>query len=135
MHLFGAEFVWLETLLGDENPVAPGDVKGRLPGNQLGDNKIQSLAELQQKWNDLAKRWSDYLAALSPESLDDTVYKISASINAGQRLGNRRSDILLHLCTHAQYTAAQIVNMLRQLGVEKLPETMLISLARREATA
>jgi hypothetical protein len=33
---------------------------------------------------------------------------------------------------HAHYTSAQVVNMLRQLGVENLPETMLISLARRE---
>jgi uncharacterized damage-inducible protein DinB len=37
----------------------------------------------------------------------------------------------MHVCTHAHYTAAQVVNMLRQIGVE-LPETMLITLARKE---
>jgi hypothetical protein len=42
--------------------------------------------------------------------------------------------VLLHVCTHALYTGAQVVNMLRESGVEKLPETMLISLARHEAT-
>jgi uncharacterized damage-inducible protein DinB len=51
---------------------------------------------------------------------------------SGQRFGTRRSDVLLHVCTHAHYTAAQVINMLRQVGVEKLPETMLISLARHE---
>jgi uncharacterized damage-inducible protein DinB len=59
------------------------------------------------------------------------VYRKSSS---GQRFGSRRSDVLLHVCTHAHYTAAQVVNMLRHLGVEKLPDTMLISLARQEAT-
>jgi hypothetical protein len=29
---------------------------------------------------------------------------------------------------------AQVVNMLKQFGAEKLPETMLIALARLEAT-
>jgi hypothetical protein len=42
--------------------------------------------------------------------------------------------VLLHVGTHAHYTAAQVVNMFRQTGVESLPETMLISLARHEAT-
>ena len=73
------------------------------------------------------------MAELQPEALDDMVTKIIMSTR--QRMATRRSDILLHVCTHAQYTAAQVVNMLRQLGVEKLPETMLISLARREAAA
>jgi uncharacterized damage-inducible protein DinB len=58
------------------------------------------------------------------------VYRKSSS---GQRFGTRRSDVLLHVCTHAHYTAAQVANMLRHVGVEKLPETMLISLARHEA--
>jgi uncharacterized damage-inducible protein DinB len=50
------------------------------------------------------------------------------------RLATRRSDVLLHVCTHAHYTAAQVINMLRQTGIDKLPETMLISLARKEAS-
>ena len=46
----------------------------------------------------------------------------------------RRSEVLLHVCTHAQYTAAQVVNMFRQAGSEKLPDTMLIALARQRVT-
>ena len=37
-----------------------------------------------------------------------------------------------HVCTHAQYTVANVVNMLKQAGAEKLPKTMLIALARFE---
>ena len=88
--------------------------------------------DLREKWAALEQRWVRYLAALTPESLDDLVHK-KVSVT-GQRFGTRRGDVLLHVCTHAHYTAAQVVNMLRQAGADKLPETMMISLARHEAT-
>ena len=134
VHLYAAEYVWLEALLGDENPLVQGDLAGKLPGNQLGENRIASLDELLTLWTALEQRWSDYLAALNPDSLEDFVYKKSTSVSVGNRFGTRRSDILLHVCTHAQYTTAQIVNMLKQCGAEKLPDTMLIILARQEAS-
>jgi uncharacterized damage-inducible protein DinB len=132
VHLYGAEYVWLETLLGDEAPLLPGDVAGKLPGNQQGEGGITHLDDLREKWLALEERWILCLAALTPESLDDCVYKKLST--TGQRFGTRQGDILLHVCTHAHYTAAQVVNMLRQAGAEKLPETMLISLARQETT-
>jgi uncharacterized damage-inducible protein DinB len=131
LHLYAAEFAWLEALLGNDDPLVRGDLPGRIPGNQLGEGGIASLDELREKWAVLQQRWDRYLAELSPESLDDPVYKVALS--SGKRLATRRSDVLLHVCTHAQYTTAQVVNMLRQAGVEKLPETMLISLARQAA--
>ena len=134
VHLYAAEFVWLEALLGNDDPLVQGDVPGKLPGNQQGEGGITGLDDLGQKWSALDQRWLTYLASLTPESLDDIVYKKSTSSGLGKRFGTRRADILLHVCTHAHYTAAQVVNMLRQAGVDKLPETMLISLARQEAT-
>lgn len=134
LHLYAAEYVWLETLLGNEEPILQGDLPGKLPGNQQGEGGITGLEELKPKWQTLEQRWSDYLQSLTPESLDDIVFKKSTSFGLGKRYGTRRGDILLHVCTHAQYTVAQIVNMLKQSGVEHLPETMLISLARLEAT-
>jgi len=133
LHLYAAEFVWLEAVLGNENALVQGDLPGRIPGNQMGECRIASLEELRQKWSDLQVRWQEYLAGLSNESLDTPVFRFSAFL--GQRLATRCSDVLLHVCTHAHYTTAQVVNMLRQVGVEKLPETMLISLARKEANS
>jgi len=132
LHLYAAEFVWLEALFGNETPLVQGDLPGRIPGNQLGTGGIGSFDDLRRKWADLQQRWDRYLNQLSATALDETVYKVSSS--HGQRSTTRRSDVLLHVCTHAQYTTAQVINMLRQVGVEKLPETMLISLARREAS-
>lgn len=132
LHMYAAEFVWLEALLGNDDPLVQGDLPGRIPGNQMGEGGIASIDELREKWEGLQQRWNSYLADLSPSSLDDPVFKFAFS--TGKRVATRRSDVLLHVCTHAQYTTAQVVNMLRQVGVEKLPETMLISLARREAS-
>jgi uncharacterized damage-inducible protein DinB len=128
LHMCAAEWVWLDALLGDGETVFPGDVRGKLTGNQLGEGAAKSLAELRERWQTLELRWQEYLAKLTPESLDDPVEKVANS--TGQRFTTRRADVLLHVATHAHYTAAQVVNMLRQLGVEKLPETMMISLAR-----
>jgi len=88
---------------------------------------------LTEKWSELAQRWHNYLAGLTPESLSEPVSRVSTRSGAGQRFATLQADVLLHVGTHAHYTAAQVVNMLRQLGVEKLPETMLITLARRES--
>jgi uncharacterized damage-inducible protein DinB len=132
-HLLAAEFVWLEALDGNENPLLPGDVPGKLPGNQETGGAIASLYELRCRWRALDERWHDYLAHLTDESLDEVVYKISTSSGLGKRYGTRRGDVLLHVCTHAQYTTAQLVNMLRQLGVTSLPDVMLITLARSES--
>jgi uncharacterized damage-inducible protein DinB len=127
-HMYAAEFVWLEALTGNDNPVAPGDVRGELPGNQMGDEAINSLDALAGRWAELDERWNTYLAALDSASYDELVYK--ANSQTGERYGTRRSDVLLHVCTHAQYTTAQAINMLRQVGASNLPDPMLISLAR-----
>ncbi len=131
-HLLSAEYVWLAALCGNENPLLPGDAPGKLPGNQDSTGAIASLDELRQKWRELDERWKEYLTRLTDESLSELVYKISTVSGLGKRYGTRRADVLLHVCTHAQYTTAQLVNMLRQLGVRPLPDVMLITLARGE---
>ncbi|MEZ5939745.1 MAG: DinB family protein [Planctomycetaceae bacterium] len=79
------------------------------------------------RWKELDARRQDYLNQLTDAEFEDVVFKVS-----GQRAATKRSDILLHVCTHAQYTTAQLVNMLRQAGQTDLPDVMLISMARTE---
>jgi len=99
LHMHAAEFVWLEALLGNDNPVVQGHLPGRIPGNQMGEGGCASLDELREKWAALQERWDGYLADLSPDSLDEQVYKFAFS--TGKRIATRRSDVLLHVCTHA----------------------------------
>ncbi len=134
VHLHAAEFVWLEALLGNQDPLLPGDARGFLPGNQKGDGGIASFDELQSNWHSLDDRWMAFLSELDDQRLDETVYKVSTSSGFGTVHGTKCADVLLHVCTHAQYTTAQLVNMLRQLGQQQLPDAMLISLSRQEAS-
>ena len=129
MHMYAAEYVWLETLLGDERALLPGDVPDKLPGNQQGQGGIASLEQLESKWDELDGRWQAYLARLTDADLDHSVPRVGSD---GVRRSTRRGDVLLHVCTHAHYTTAQVVNMLRQVGATKLPEVMLIALARQQ---
>jgi uncharacterized damage-inducible protein DinB len=129
LHLYAAECVWLEALLGNEGFLVPGDLPGKIPGNQQGEGGITGLDDLRQKWAVLEQRWIGHLASLTPPALKEVVYRKSTS---GKRFGTRRSDVLLHVCTHAHYTTAQVVNMLRHVSVERLPDTMLISLVRQQ---
>ena len=132
LHMHGAEYVWLETLLGNETALLLGDLPGMIPGNQQGEGGIRDLSELREKWAALDKRWNDYLAALTTSVLDETVYRSRKVGDQVQRFGCRRSDALLHVCTHAHYTSTQVINMLRHCGVEKLPEVMLMAMAHAE---
>jgi uncharacterized damage-inducible protein DinB len=132
LHMYGAECVWFEALQGNESHVVPGDLPGKLPGNQLGEGGIPDLSDLRHKWEQLEGRYSEYLAALSPDALDETIHRYSVAIQT--RLSLRRSDVLIHICTHAHYTVAQVVNMLRQCGVTNLPQTMLTAMALQKPT-
>lgn len=132
LHLYAAEYVWLEALQGDDSPTLPGDLPGELPGNQKGTGAIQSFAELKQNWAALDQRWIDYLNQLTDDSLEEIVSKSSTSSGKGKVHRTKCYDVLLHVCTHAQYTAAQVVNMLRHVGARNLPDTMLISMARKQ---
>jgi uncharacterized damage-inducible protein DinB len=129
VHMWAAEYVWLAALQGEASKLAPGDVAGKLPGNQEAAGGIQSLTDLQSRWNDLDTSWRSCLAGLNDAALDDVVQKVRSN---GQRFAFRRNDVLLHVCTHAHYTAAQTVNMLRQVGAGELPDLMVITLARSE---
>jgi uncharacterized damage-inducible protein DinB len=129
VHLWAAEEVWLAALHGEEAKLAPGDVAGKLPGNQEAPGGVESLTDLQTRWAGLDTAWRSYLAGLNDHALDDVVYKVRSN---GQRFAFRRNDILLHVCTHAHYTVAQVVNMLRQVGAGELPDVMVITLARSE---
>lgn len=132
-HMYGAEFVWLAALQGTDNAVAPGDVAGKLPGNQEGEGAATSLTMLVERWQELDQRWSSYLDSLTPEDLTQPIYRKSSSSYQGQRIGSQALDVLLHVATHAHYTTAQAINMLRHSGLSDLPPSMLITLARSEA--
>ncbi len=70
------------------------------------------------------------LETLTVAALDQPVRKASSS-QPDRIAVTPAFDVLLHVCTHAQYTSAQAVNMLRQLGADT-PDLQLITMSRDE---
>lgn len=114
-HMYSAEFVWFEAI--DGNPRAAFPVK---------QADIESLA---REWDKLEARWQALMGRLTDEDLDRPVVRIRPSA-PDKPLSSRVSDVLLHVGTHAYYHTAQAINMMRHLGVQPLPDTMLIVMSR-----
>jgi uncharacterized damage-inducible protein DinB len=122
VHLYQVEVVWLAVLEGQADAQ---------PGNATAPS---TLAELAEAWTAHEARWQAHLAGLDEMSLDQSIERVNSR---GERSVFTVGDALVHVCTHAQYTSAQAVNMLRQLGCESdaLPDLQLITLSRAEAQA
>lgn len=110
-----AEFAWLAALEGTANPVFPAEAT------------VDDLPSLLRAWSDLDDRWAAMLAQLDDAGLDRPVTRTN---RAGITSTTSAADVLVHVCTHGFYHTAQMVNMLRRLGVTELPETNFITMAR-----
>jgi len=118
VHLYAAEFVWLEAIEGNPSPISPWQIK------------FDAMSDLIVAWQSLDSRWSTFFDGLEPSDLKRSIAKQSTSSGAGKLWATPLSDVLLHIPLHAQYTTAQAINMLRHLGVEYLPDTMFITMSR-----
>lgn len=114
-HMYSAEFVWLEAI--------EGNARAAFPAKQAD---VESLGRV---WDALETRWQVLLGKLTDEDLDRPVVRIRPSA-PDKPLTSRLSDVLLHGGTHAYYHTAQAINMMRHLGVQPLPDTMLIVMSR-----
>ncbi|MGP1346704.1 MAG: DinB family protein [Phycisphaerales bacterium] len=114
-HLYAAERVWISALEGDGQVSVEVDLE---PGD---------LAGLRAAWEPIDRRWGAFLATLTDEMLGAPVERYSAVWK--RHYTTYAGDVLLHVATHAAYTTAQAMNMLRRLGVRELPGMDLILMA------
>jgi uncharacterized damage-inducible protein DinB len=119
VHFYAAEQVWLEAL------------HGQASATLSGPDAFETFEVLSEAWTSLDRRWRQYLDALTEAQLDQPVRRVSTRGGVRRAWTTPASDVLLHVCTHAQYTTAQAANMLRHLGVTP-PDTQLITLSRSE---
>ena len=115
-HLFAAEEVWLAALKSE-------------PTARFRQDDFTTLDPLAAAWRDLDGRWREYLAALRDVDLAKPATRISAT---GLKTTVPALDILLHVCDHGAYHAAQLTNMLRQVGADPLPNRAFITMSREE---
>lgn len=119
VHLYAAEHIWLEAIQGNPKPSVPRS------------EAFETLEQLNIAWEAQERRWQRHVEALTPVMLDQPVRKVSSSSGAGKMWATPLADVLLHVCMHAHYTAAQATNMFRHLGAET-PDLQLITMSRAE---
>jgi uncharacterized damage-inducible protein DinB len=112
VHLWGAEMVWA-------NVLEEGDPALMIPPASA----FPTLTALEEAWKPLDARWAKLLARA-----DDGAFLAKAfpRVRDGKSYITNAHDIYLHVCTHQHYHAAQISNMLRQLGKALGPNDLIV---------
>ena len=111
-HIVGAEQLWYSRLMGDK----PGPVWPEL-----------SLAECREAVQDLSRLWTEYLQALTPAGLGQTVAYVNSK---GEPWTSRVGDVLTHVVLHSSHHRGQIASDIRAAGHEP-PYTDYIHAVRR----
>ena len=117
VHLYGAETVWINVLENKNQSAA-------FPTQ----DQFANLEALERDWELLDQRWSAWLSNVKDEDLD----QVAERIREGKSFLTTVMDVLIHVNTHQHYHAAQIVNMLRHLGVKPPPACDFIVMAREQ---
>jgi len=113
-HIWGAQVVWLRRMQGESLTALPG---------AEGQNKNEILAGLVKSSEDLAA---------FVRSKDDAFLsrKYAFKNLKGEPFEDPYEDTLFHVVNHSSYHRGQVISMLREAGVAKVPGTDLVHYLR-----
>lgn len=117
LHMWNAESVWYQRVKLQERIIMPGDQFN-------GDTSELGRLLLQQ-----SKLWSDWAAAANELALDHVFQYYNSK---KEYFKQPVWQVMMHVFNHATYHRGQLVTMLRQLGVEKIPSTDFIVFMRKK---
>ena len=117
LHMLDAENIWWQRMKLSERIVVPSE-------NFSGKMKDLSDTLLQQ-----SKQWEEWIVASSDLSIE---HVFQYQTLQGEQFKQPTWQMLLHVFNHGTYHRGQLINILRQLGVEKLPDTDFIIWARNK---
>lgn len=107
LHMLDAEKIWWQRMKLEERIVVPSE-------NYKGTMKELTNELLQQ-----SKQWEQWLIN-TPESAFDHVFQYYNKKKEHFKMPLYQ--MLHHVFNHGTYHRGQLVNMLRQLGIEKIPQ-------------
>ncbi|HEY5406277.1 MAG TPA: DinB family protein [Ginsengibacter sp.] len=117
VHLMDVESVWWQRLKLAEHPVWPG----------IGFK--ESFGELSRQLLSLSKQWNEWVLNTNEANLTH----VFAYHNSKKEYFKQPVyEMLVHLFNHQTYHRGQIVTMMRQLGIEKIPATDFIVFSRKK---
>jgi uncharacterized damage-inducible protein DinB len=111
VHIFGAEWVWLERWNGRSHPALPGEAD------------FPDIATLCQAWTELQQRQRDFLDGLNDARLLEFISYVNFK---GQRWAHPLWQQMLHVVNHSSYHRGQATNMFRQMNAEPVATDLLL---------
>ncbi|HZF63746.1 MAG TPA: DinB family protein [Chitinophagaceae bacterium] len=116
-HMWDAEFIWWQRMKLQERITAPSQ------------NFTGGMAEVIRELIQQNKQWSQWVGAAQEHQLE---HVFQYQNTKREQFKQPIYQMLLHLFNHGTYHRGQLVNILRQLGVEKIPATDFIVWSRRK---
>jgi uncharacterized damage-inducible protein DinB len=115
LHMWDAESIWWQRMKLHEHCIAPSE-------NFKGNMKDVVNGLLQQN-----RQWHDWVNSATEPMLDHVFQYYNSK---REYFKQPIFQMLLHVFNHGTYHRGQLVNMLRQLAVEKIPQTDFIVFSR-----
>ena len=117
VHMWSADSIWWQRMKMQEHINVPMETF-------KGNTKDAVFNLLQQ-----GKQWEEWVNGASDLALDHTFQYYN---NKRELFKQPMWQTLMHLFNHATYHRGQLVTILRQLGVEKIPQTDYIVWTRKK---
>ena len=117
LHMLDAEAIWWQRVKLVEHIERPGD------------GFTGSFEELSKKLEAQSKLWEEWVANASDNQLN---HVFAYQNTKKEQFKQPVYEMLLHIFNHNTYHRGQLVTMLRQLGVEKIPPTDFIVFSRKK---
>lgn len=118
LHLWDAEAMWWQRMKLEERIIRPSE-------NFSGGMKEAGEGLLQQ-----SRQWQTWIAHTPEHNLHhEFIYQNTKKEHFKQEV----CIILLHVFNHGSYHRGQLVNMLRQLGQENIPQTDFVHWSRKKS--
>lgn len=117
LHMWDSESMWWQRLKLQEHVVRPSSV--------FKDNFAEAAVELQAQ----NKQWQDWITAAQEHQLQHVFHYQNTK---REQFKQPVYQMLFHLFNHGSYHRGQLVTMLRQLGIEKIPTTDFIVWSRKK---
>lgn len=117
LHMWDAESIWWQRMKLQERIHRPSD---EFSG---GIKEIVSSLQAQDR------QWAEWVAGAQEHMYGHEFFYYNFQ---GERFKQPVYQVLLHLFNHNTYHRGQLVNMLRQLGIEKIPQTDFVVWSRKK---
>jgi len=115
-HIWSAEFIWLQRLQLVEHPVW---VQNEFTG---------TFEEAVANWHQVSLSLKQFIE----KQYDDRALEHTLQFYDRQKVSHKMPvyQVLLHVFNHSTQHRGQLITMLRQLGVTKIPQTDFVAFAR-----